>query len=80
MQRLIHCPVPKLPLTLSHVTEGITISMQYAEGEGYGDLGPLHVNVWNTIIESVMCKAHIGDAYCIAAASANTKLLELFER
>ena len=53
---------------------------QYAvcRGEGSGDLGPLHVNVWNTIIESVMCKAHTGDAYCIAAASANTKLLELF--
>ena len=44
--------------------------MRCAEGEGSGDLGPLHVNVWNAIIESVMCKAHIGDAYCIAAASA----------
>ena len=32
------------------------------------------MNIWNAIIESVMCKAHIGDAYCIAAASANTKL------
>ena len=38
--------------------------------EGGGDLGPLHVNVLNTIVESVMCKAHIGDAYCIAATSA----------
>ena len=52
---------------------------QYAErrGEGSRDLGPLHVNIWNAIFESVMCKAHTGDAYCIAAASANTKLLEL---
>ena len=53
---------------------------QYAvrRGDGCGDLGPLHVNICNAIIESVMCKAHTGDAYCIAAASANTKLLELF--
>ena len=28
------------------------------------------MNVWNAIIESFMCKAHTGDAYCIAAASA----------
>ena len=47
-------------------------------GEESGYLGPLHVNVWNAIIESVTCKAHTGDACCIAAASANTKLLELF--
>ena len=78
MQWLIHCLVPRLLLSLSHVTEGIAFSMQYAEGEGSGDLGPLHMNVWNTIIQSVMCKAHTGDAYCIAAAIANTKLLELF--
>ena len=52
------------------MTEGITISMQYTEGEGSGDLGPLHMNVWNAIIESVMCKVHTGDAYCIAVASA----------
>ena len=36
------------------------------------------MNVWNAIIESVMCKAYIGDAYYIAAGSANTKLLVLF--
>ena len=69
MQWLIHC-----------LTSDRRDYYQYAvcRGEGSGDLGPLHVNVWNTIIESVMCKAHTGDAYCIAAASANTKLLELF--
>ena len=47
-------------------------------GEGSRDLGPLHVNIWKAIIESVMCKGYIGDAYCIAAASANTKLVALF--
>ena len=31
---VIHCLVPRLLLSLSHVTEGITISMQYAEGKG----------------------------------------------
>ena len=30
----IHCLVSRLLLSLSHVTEGITISMQYAEGKG----------------------------------------------
>ena len=76
MQWLIHCLVPRLPLSLPHVKGSY---FQYAErrGEGSRDLGPLHVNIWNAIIESVMCKAHTGDAYCIAAASANTKLLEL---
>ena len=34
VQRLIHCLVSRLLLSLSHVTEGITISMQYAEGKG----------------------------------------------
>ena len=31
---VIHCPVSWLQLSLLHVTEGITISMQYAEGKG----------------------------------------------
>ena len=31
---VIHCLVPRLLLSLSHVTEGITISMQYREGKG----------------------------------------------
>ena len=50
------------------MTEGFT---QYAahRGEGSGDLGPLHMNVLNVWNEPVMCKAHTGDAYCIAAAS-----------
>ena len=36
-----------------------TDRFQYRHAEeGSGDLGPLHVNVWNTIIRSVTCKAH----------------------
>ena len=75
MQRLIYCLDSRLLL----VTCDRRDHFQYAvrRGEGSGDLGPLHINIWNAIIESVMCKAHIGDAYCIAAASANTKFLEL---
>ena len=76
VQRLMHCLDSRLLL----VTCDRRDHFQYAvyRGEGSGDLGPLHMTIWNTIIEPVMCKAHTGDAYCIAAASANTELLALF--
>ena len=79
MQWLIHCLVPRLLLSLSRDRRD---HYQYAvrRVEGSGDLGPLHMNVWNVWNEPVMCKAHTSDDYCIAAAIVNTKLLELFER
>ena len=33
-----------------------TLLLYWHTEEGSGDLGPLHVNVWNVIIESVTCK------------------------
>ena len=45
----------KAPISAFSIGIDSTLSMVLAHG-GSGDLGPLHVNVWNAIIESVTCK------------------------
>ena len=61
---------PRLASQTLSVPQHQSLSVLAREEEGSGDLGPLYVNVWNTIIESVTCKdtiiihrSHLLDSY-----------------